>query len=76
MVENHNLRKHKSGLVDSSPVVPANAYIVNVMWREKRERLLTCFSKAVGTRRRSSDRLLFIRSRLRFSMTCGGKGEK
>lgn len=30
----------------------------------------TCFSKAVGTRRRSSERLLLIRSRRRFSMIC------
>lgn len=38
----------------------------------------TCFSKAVGTRRRSSERLLLIRSRRRFSMICGRfpSGEK
>jgi len=42
--------------------------VVGKYWRPRN--LLTCFSKAAGTRRLSSDRLLLMRSLRRFSMTC------
>lgn len=46
--------------------------IINIksICQERLDWKLTCFSKALGTSRLNSDRLLLIRSRLRFSIIC------